>query len=71
MVSLLIALKNATVHWWRVWEGMLDYGCWYSLSQKKQFFENISLSAHSVTREIENTSSEVKEKLKSGMGNFE
>ena len=39
--------------------------------KKKQFFENISLSAHSVTREIENTSSDVKEKLKSGMGNFE
>ena len=36
-----------------------------------QWFENISLSASSVTRRIENMSSNVKEKLKSGVENFE
>ena len=36
-----------------------------------QLFDNISVSASSGTRQIENMSSNVKEKLKSGMENFE
>lgn len=39
--------------------------------EKIQLFDNISVSASSGTRQIENMSSNVKERLKSGMENFE